>query len=322
MGKHQQVTAEFAMYKAKKTGNLKNKKSLVCYIAFMALPVLQFILFYVVVNFNSFLLAFEKIDITTGTVRFTFQNFAVQFKRVVSSEMLNMIKVSLISYGMHLIVGVPLGLIFSYYIYKKRLWSSVFRVMLFLPSIIPAIVLVTIYKNFVDGGALSDILFDLFHLSSKPKGLLENMGTRFGTILFYNIFVSFGTSVLMYSNKMCSIAPEMSEAANLDGATGLKEFWYIALPMTCSTISVFLTTGVVSIFSNQINLFSFYGWEPPADLQTFGYYLFYQTSAATTSGNTAEYPPLAALGLILTAVAIPLTFFVRYVFRKFAPSED
>ena len=35
--------------------------------------------------------------------------------------------------------------------------------------------------------------------------------------MFYNIFVSFGTSVLLYYNKMASISPEMTEAAELDG---------------------------------------------------------------------------------------------------------
>ncbi len=293
------------------------------YIAFMAWPVLQFLVFYVAVNVNSILLAFQKYtgDFDNFTVKYTFENIVEQLKALKSLEMLNMIKVSLISYGFHLLVGVPLGLIFSYYIYKKKLLSGFYRVVLFLPSIIPAIVLVTIYKQIADR-VLPSLLQDLFHLATRPEGYLRNISTRFPMIIFYNIFIGFGTSVLMYSNKMCSIEPSISEAANIDGATGLKEFWYVTLPLTYPTISIFIITGIASIFNNQINLFSFYGWSAPSDIRTFGYYLYYKTSEATTHGSYVEYPALSALGLILTFIAVVFTYLVRWLTQKFGPSEE
>ena len=59
------------------------------YIGFMALPMLQFIIFYIGVNFNSFLLAFRNIVFNSETKRYdyfwTFNNFTNWFTLTNSS---------------------------------------------------------------------------------------------------------------------------------------------------------------------------------------------------------------------------------------------
>lgn len=291
------------------------------YALLMAFPVLHFCVFYVYVNANSIAMAFQNVDPVTGEITLTFANFADQFKFLTTGPALNMLRVSLLGYVIHLVVGLTTGLMFAYYVYKKRTMSSMFRVLMFLPSIIPAIVLVTIYRYFADN-AFPEIIARLFNLKETPQGLFSNNETRLAVIIFYDIFVSFGTSVLVYTNKMDSIEPSLIEAAKIDGATQFQEFWHIVLPMTFSTISVFLVTGVASIFMNQMFLFSFYGWAPPADLDTFGYYFFRKTSEATTYNDKQALCSLSALGLIFSAIAIPLTFGVRYLLHRYGPKED
>ena len=291
------------------------------YTLLMAFPVLHFCVFYVYVNANSIAMAFQNVDPVTGEKIWVLANFAEQFKFLTTGPAINMLRVSLLGYVIHLVVGLTTGLLFAYYVCKKRVMSGTFRVLMFLPSIIPAIVLVTIYRYFSDN-AFPEIICRLFNLSETPQGLFSNKNTRLAVIIFYDIFVSFGTSVLVYTNKMDSIEPSLTEAAKIDGATPFKEFWHIVLPMTFSTISVFLVTGVASIFMNQMSLFSFYGWAPPADLDTFGYYFFRKTSEATTYNDKQALCSLSALGLIFSAMAIPLTFGVRYLLNRYGPKED
>ncbi|MBQ7830634.1 MAG: sugar ABC transporter permease [Clostridia bacterium] len=294
-------------------------KSKIFYAALMAVPVLQFIVFYIGVNINSILLAFQDIEISSDavkTVTWTWKNFTGWFTNETSrSLVLTATGTSLKVYAITLFTGVPLGLLFSYYIYKKMPCASGFRVVLFMPSIISSIVMVLIYKYCVN-----DALPAIF--KGLPK-LLDNADTRFGVIAFYNVYVSFGTSVLMYSNKMAGISPEIIEAANLDGATQLQEFWHVVLPLTFPTISIFLITGVATLFTNQFNLYSFYGGYktvPDSSLETLGYYMYSRAEAAKL--DQTVYPPLAALGLIMTAIAVPLTFGLKFTLEKFGPSED
>ena len=55
-------------------------------------------------------------------------------------------------------------------------------------------------------------------------------------------------------------------------------------------------------------------------LQTFGYYLYKETNVVGDS--LAEYPHLAAFGLLLTFVAIPLTLGARWLLSKCGPSVE
>lgn len=296
----------------------KQTKDLIFYIFLLIVPVVQFILFYVCVNFNSVLLSFQKISTLEGTTTFTFDNIINTFQLMTTDKtMLTIAGTSLLSYALILLIGTPLGLFFSYYIYKKFPFSSGFRVLLFLPSIISAIVMVTIFRFFVDRAVPE---FFNKYLGTYMLGLTENTETRYATVIFYNIWIGFGTSVLMYSNSMSGISPDIVESAHLDGATGLREFWHITLPLIYPMLTTFLITGVIGIFNNQINLYSFYGGGAPLDLQTFGYYIYDATKKAGTSRS--EYPPLAAMGLLLTCVAVPLTLSVKYLLERFGPSED
>lgn len=296
----------------------RSVRSKIFYISLMIWPVIQFLVFYIAVNINSFLLAFREISPDNyNSFTWSLSAFRDWFTGDNKLQLLNALKVSLKSYAILLCIGVPLGVLFAYYIFKKMPGAMIFRVLLFMPSIISAIVLVTIYMYFTDY-VLPDVVLKIF--GKEMKSLLSEVDTRYGAVMFYNIFVGFGTSVLLYSNKMSNISPEMLEAAELDGANDLKEFFKIVLPQTYSTISVFLITGVAGIFTNEINNFSFFNYTMNEDTTTIGFLMFYKLQRAKSLMN--EYPPIAALGLLTTVVVLPVTFIVRYLLEKFGPSED
>ncbi len=308
----------FSGGRKKKTLLKSNKKDLAFYIALMAWPVLQFAVCYIWVNVSSFLMAFQDINVATGVTTWTWKNFANIITEISWANLGTMALNSVLAWVLLLVISIPLGLLFSYYIYKKMPGSIFFRAVLFLPSIVSAIVMVTIFRYFVSS-ALPSFVQDLFG-AEFPNVLDPATGYAFWTVIFYTIWVGFGTSVLMYSNGMSGIDPELVDAAHIDGATGIREFWHITLPLVFPTLSVFLITSIANIFINQINLYSFYGGTAHSSIQTFGYYLYMAVKRA--DGDYGTFPRLAAFGLILTAIAIPLTLFVRWLLEKFGPSEN
>ena len=306
-------------------GKTKKKKldrgSNIFYALLMIFPVAQFILFYIVVNFKSFGYAFmeqTKISDTEVTWRFTFDNITKWFSNDYSRKMLfSTAKMSILYYAVVFLISIPLGLLFSYYIFKKLPMSKLFRVFLFIPSIIPAAAFVLSYK-IIFNDVIDVVVNNLAENFPKLKDVRLRFDNHpFAYILFYNLYISFGTAVLMYANKMFDISPEIIEAGKLDGAVGIKEFWHIVLPLVFPTLSVFLVTGVAIIFTNHYNLYLFHVG-PKYD--TLGYYL-YKLAGGTVASEQAV-PEVAALGLILTVVAIPLTFGVKALLDKFGPSED
>ena len=293
----------------KKKMNKAERGSNLFYAALMAFPVLQFLIFYVGVNFKSFGYAFmeqEKISDTEIVWHATFENFTRWFSNSSKlKELLSTSGMSLIYYGATLLVSIPLAMLFSYYIFKKLPGAKLFRIFLFIPSIIPAAAFVLTYK----------IIFN--DIAPNIVGTTRFDDSQFFYILFFNLYVSFGTSVLMYANKMFDISPEIIEAGQLDGALGLREFWYIVLPLTFPTLSVFLVTGIATIFTNQYSLFLF---NAAPEWRSLGYYMY--ILAGSTVGHEQEIPDVAALGMLLTVVAIPLTYAVKYCLDKFGPSEE
>lgn len=292
-------------------------KDLLFYVLMMAFPIAQFAIFYIGVNARSFLYAFQNIDLLSKEVTWTFDNISKAFSLMGGEKLGTIMGVSFISFLLTYFIGTAFALLFSYFIYKKLPMGNFFKVMLFLPSILSAIVMVTIYRFFVEM-SIPNIHQTLFNESIQ--GLIENPDTRFIVIVFYNIFVSFGTNVLMYSNAMSGLSTEVSEAAKIDGCNSWQEFIHVVLPGIFPTITTFAVTSVASIFINQMNLFSFYGLAAPESIQTFGYYLYKETLNAGL--NEARYPLICAIGLILTVIAVPLTLLVKYILEKFGPSED
>lgn len=299
----------------------RNKKKaaradLLFYIGMMIYPIVQFCVFYIYAKFKSFILPFQEIDVFNNTVTYTFDTMKeALWDTFNDSYMLHTRKMSFFRYIYGVVINLPLGIFVSFYIYKKLPGSGAFRVLLYLPSIVSGIVMALMYQKFAEL-AFPELVLKAFDI--KIKGLFENPDTQLVALLFYSTVFGLGGNVLLYSDNMGAIDQELVESAHLDGAEGIKEFWYITLPSIYPLLTTFIVTGVVGMFTSDLGLFAFWGTSAPAELSTYGYYLYIMTLTSSESG----YPYLAALGLILTCVAVPVTFLVRWAMEKWGPSED
>ena len=230
------------------------------------------------------------------------------------------LKNSLILYACNLFIGLFLSIIFSYYIYKKFFLSGAFRVILFLPSIISSLVLATLFR-YVANQAYPALVLSL--TGETVKGLISNLDTRFATVIFYNIWISFGVHTLMFSNAMGGINEAIVEAVQLDGANIVQEFIYITVPMIFPTITSFLVAGLAQMFMNQMDLYAFFNLDA-GNMSTVGYFLFVQTKRSNLVGvdNCLTYSQLSALGLILTCFITPMVLTVKYLLEKYGPSAE
>lgn len=288
------------------------------YALMIALPVLQFVIFYIVVNFNSILLAFEEYNVESGgyvlvgwtTFKNAFGNYFSQIHLV--RAIWNSLLLSLIT----LVVGIGGAVFFSFYIYKKYLGSKAFKVFLFLPSVISSVAMVLMFRYFVELG-IPEAVEKLF--GTEVQGLISNDKTGFATVMFFSIWVSFGPLILMFSGAMTSISPSVVESAQIDGITPMKELWFITLPLIWETFVTYVVVTVAGTFINQMHLFSFFSGSAEPKMYVVGYYLYCAIYGNSTT--LSEYPVLSAQGIMFTVVTIPATFLVRYLMRKFGPKE-
>ena len=290
------------------------------YFSVLFLPMLQFLIFYVYVNANSILFSFQSYDMKQGLFQWNsdiFYNFKQVFDTIEKTEYVkNSFKNAFVLLFAKLAVGTTLALLFSYYIFKKRLGSELFKTFLFLPSIISPICLVIIFTYLADRAVPAAALL----LGYEMNGLLTYLEILFPTLLIYALYMGFGYQVLLYSGAMSGVSESTLEAATLDGANAWQEFFYVVLPGVWGTFTTFIVVQFASLFTEQMNLFSFYGGGAPYNTQTVGYYLYCQ-SQINANVYTA-YPVLAAFGLFLTIITFVATLIVKKILQKIGPQES
>lgn len=314
----------------------KDKKKLLFYICGIIFPVLQFLIFYVFINFNSILLAFKSFY--PGTEEYTvslgnfFNNFSAIWKDVffgvsvngvnLGTAFLNSIKYYLVT----IIVASTLNILFANYIYKKFFGHKFFQIILFIPKILSVSVLFLVYKIIMDTG-YHDLMLKIFGMDvGYPMGGTVEINPKFTVMLIFAIWSGFGTAVLIYTSTMSGIPTEVVESAQLDGITPFKELIHITLPMIYPTFVTFMVVNIAGLFTNDMSLYLMYKYNTvySGSDSTIGYYLFARSYMANNDGiyGLSEMSYLSAFGLLLSAIAIPLTFLVKWLLEKFGPSFE
>lgn len=291
------------------------------YLSVVALPLLQFCIFYIGVNFNSFFMAFQEYEVgTMNVIGWNFENFKWLYNEWANFSVLkSALKNSLTAFGFNVLVGMTCGILFSYYIFKKMPMSQLFKVLLFMPSIVSSMVMTMSYQYFVTTG-FETIMVEWFNVEGFTSQMF-GPDKAFGTIVFYCIWASFGTQILMYVGAMSDISEGTLEAGKIDGANALREFWHIVLPSVWPTFVVFLTTQLAAVFTNQMSLMNFnLGADAP---RTVGFYIFENVERISRkSGDYNQLTRFAALGILCSLIALPITLSVRWALTKFGPSDQ
>ncbi len=289
----------------------------------LALPIANFLIFYVYVNISSIFLAFQKYN--TATFDYEWIGGIDNFKQVITDLTSNKTVIgkmgrSFLVFAVQILIGFPLNLMFAYVIYKKVPASGFFQVVLFLPSIISTMVITLMFRYFVF--YVIPPIFNIFGYEGTIN-LITDLKYEFGTQVFYFMWAGFGVQLVMYSGAMSRIPDSIVEAASLDGITPLKEFWFISIPMVWQTITIFLVTTIAGIFTNQMAIFNFHGAGARDTTQTIGYFIFTQVIPSNSGvTNYGLYPYAAAFGLLFTLVVAPITLICKYLLEKYGPNVE
>ena len=176
-------------------------------------------------------------------------------------------------------------------------------------------VMALLYQYVVDQ-VIVDIAKNLF--GKEIPALLFDSSTRFATAWIFGFWFGFGSGTLMYTGAMSRIPVSVVEYARLDGVGLFREFWQITFPLIYPTFSTFFVLGFAGIFTNKMNLYTFFGTTSQT-VQTIGYYAY---RVVLSSAGYSDYPFASALGLTFTIVIAPLTFLVRGIVNKLDPAVD
>ena len=94
--------------------------------------------------------------------------------------------------------------------------------------------------------------------------------------------------------------------------------------MIYRTYTTFLIVQVSAIFTSQMNLYTFFGYEAGDSLSTIGYDIYKNTvqGDVVQRGSYMTHPQVSAYGLILTVIVAPLSILLKKAMEKFGPSAN
>lgn len=279
-------------------------------VSMLAIPIISWLVFWLYGNFNMILMAFQ-----TPTGEWTFRNFVTFWHDLTApySEVGVSVRNTFLYFGLNVLMILPIGTLIAFFIYKKIKGHKVFRVLIFLPAIIPTIVMVTAFKETIKPwGPLASL-----GIKFPEAGLLADPNTATPTVMFYCLWTGFSTIMLLMCGAMARIPTELFEAAKLDGCGPFREFFSIVVPLIMPVLSmqiIFSLTGLLSA-SGPILLMT----GGAAETSTLNYWIFINTQRGTAASGA--YNIVSATGLVFTFIAVPIIMLVRWLSEKIEAVE-
>jgi multiple sugar transport system permease protein len=116
-------------------------------------------------------------------------------------------------------------------------------------------------------------------------------------------------AVVIFLAGIASIPQEVDDAAAIDGATGLRKFWYVSLPLQLPIALVAILFGIIFTATDMVVPFILTNGGPINATETLTTYAYHQGIAAGNVGQGAA----GALFLlpVLAIVAIGMLIFAR-----------
>mgnify|MGYP004636325783 CR=1 FL=1 len=293
----------------------------------IALPVLQFALFWFYVNVSSFTLAFKD---TLG--RFTFDNFKEVWQMIITPDefgtnLLTMTFRSWILWFITNVVVFPISLCTTYILFRKVFGHYVFRVIFILPSIIGGVVWVATMKNFL--GYNGEVLYVLkklgvgFPQEVLNEGLLKSKATAFPTLCMSIFVFGIAGGNMVVTGAYSRIPQELFEVGKLDGIGVWKEFFRVCLPCIWPTVSTLLTFSLCTMFVGEGNVYLYTDGSGGYGMDTLGFYIQkLVVNLTTNSASKSPYGIPATIGLLATMITLPIVLVGRYVLEKLVDAVE
>ncbi|MEK3890193.1 carbohydrate ABC transporter permease [Bacillus sp. FSL K6-3431] len=162
----------------------------------------------------------------------------------------------------YLIVQVPimiiLGLFISVLLNDKTLkLKGVFRTLIFLPCVTSLVAYSVIFKYLFAVDGLVNTLLVKFHLVPQAINWLTDPFWAKITIIIAITWRWTGYNMIFYLSALQNVDNSIYEAAKIDGANGLQQFFRITIPMLKPIIlftSITSTIGTLQIFDEIMNI--------------------------------------------------------------------
>jgi multiple sugar transport system permease protein len=161
-----------------------------------------------------------------------------------------------------LVFGYALPLLLAILLNEFRHFTGVFRVLVYLPVMLPPIVSVLLWRYFYDPG------HGLFNAILRGAGLpgsqwTQSSSTAMISLVLVSTWANLGGATLMYLAALQGIDGDLYEAAELDGASVWRRVWHVTLPRLRFIMLVLLLLQIIATMQVFVEPYALTGTSNP-----------------------------------------------------------
>jgi raffinose/stachyose/melibiose transport system permease protein len=211
---------------------------------------------------------------------------------------------SLVLIVFYALLPVAIGLMLAGLLARARVRGlALFRTILFLPQVIAMVVVAIMWRMIYDpaNGALNEFLRGV-GLGSLTQSWLGDFDLALPAVGLVGTWVWFGLAMVLLTAGVQKIPPSLYDAARVDGAGAVREFFAVTLPALRGEIAVALTLTTIAALRN-FDLIYITTQGGPGDATSVPAFVVYDRAFQTGQVGSA-----AAIGLTLTVIIFIFSF--------------
>lgn len=172
-----------------------------------------------------------------------FDNYVAAFR---DPQFITSLKNTLVFGFFYFVIVMVVSLAIALLLFQKLRFNSFFRSAIFVPIVVPLSLagLVFLWILQPNYGLLNHLLGEVFHLTFLTHPWLSNGSTAMASIIGLALWATIGFETILFLAGLQSISQDTLEAAEIDGARGLKKVFHIILPNLRQT---YILTGTWAI---------------------------------------------------------------------------
>jgi len=187
-----------------------------------------------------------------------------------------------------------------------------FKVVMYMPNIITAASVAALYVSLFGDSEYYFINATLMHMGmEEPIKFVTDPTVSKGMIMFIQTWLWFGNTMIMLMSGILGIAPDLYEAADIDGASSTQQFFNITLPLLQPIMVYTLVTSMIGGLQ-MFDLPYLYhaGANFSKSLETVAVYIYYNFNKGTVEQANYGYAGAASIIIFaITAILGSITFY-------------
>lgn len=248
---------------------------------------------------KTFYTSFFKTGVFGGSTFTGLDNY----REVMESGEIHRALLNTVVYCAIVVLSIPIALVFAVLLNHKGLRGvGLYRTLYFLPVVTMPVAIALLWKYLLNGdfGPVNDVLG---WFGIEGTSWLANPRTALVALSVVGLWATLGYPIVLFVAALQAVPPELTEAAELDGAGPVRRFFSITLPLISPTIFFVTVLTVIGALQMFDLVYVMIGKTNPAINQTETIiYLFYRIGFIENDKGLAS-----ALVFCLMVVIMALT---------------